>query len=98
MKYRSVWFPELYHVVSVILTFRRETFHHLASWLKDVTKYANEDITIMLVGNKSDASQRRAVNYAEGEKFAKEHGLLFMEASAKTAQNAEEVMIDASRI
>ena len=29
----------------------------------------------------------------EGEQFAKEHGLIFMEASAKTAQNVEEASI-----
>jgi len=48
----------------------------------------------MLVGNKCDLSHRRAVSYEEGEQFAKEHGLIFMEASAKTAQNVEEVMLD----
>ena len=51
-------------------------------------------MTIMLVGNKCDLSHRRAVSYEEGEQFAKEHGLIFMEASAKTAQNVEEVKLD----
>lgn len=48
-------------------------------------------MTIMLIGNKSDLAHRRAVTTEEGELFAKEHGLIFMEASAKTAQNVEEV-------
>ena len=48
-------------------------------------------MTIMLIGNKSDLAHRRAVSTEEGEQFAKEHGLIFMEASAKTAQNVEEV-------
>lgn len=48
-------------------------------------------MTIMLIGNKCDLSSRRAVTTEEGEQFAKEHGLIFMEASAKTAQNVEEV-------
>ena len=47
----------------------------------------------MLIGNKSDLGQRRAVSVEEGEAFAKEHGLLFMEASAKTASNVEEAFI-----
>lgn len=46
----------------------------------------------MLIGNKSDLSHRRAVSQEEGEQFAKENGLLFLEASARTAQNVEEVM------
>lgn len=48
-------------------------------------------MTIMLIGNKCDLAHRRAVSTEEGEQFAKEHGLIFMEASAKTAQNVEEV-------
>ncbi|KAL9669373.1 hypothetical protein QQ045_006920 [Rhodiola kirilowii] len=36
---------------------------------------------------------RRAVSIEEGEQFAKENGLIFMEASAKTAQNVEEAFI-----
>ncbi|KAE8659800.1 Ras-related protein RABB1c [Hibiscus syriacus] len=70
---------------------RRETFNHLASWLEDARQHANANMTIMLIGNKSDLAHRRAVTTEEGEQFAKEHGLIFMEASAKTAQNVEEV-------
>jgi len=72
---------------------RRETFNHLASWLEDARQHANANMTIMLVGNKCDLSHRRAVSYEEGEQFAKEHGLIFMEASAKTAQNVEEAFV-----
>ncbi|GFP85777.1 RAS-related protein rabb1b, partial [Phtheirospermum japonicum] len=70
---------------------RRETFNHLASWLEDARQHANPNMTIMLVGNKNDLAHRRAVSKEEGEQFAKENGLLFLEASARTAQNVEEV-------
>lgn len=70
---------------------RRETFNHLASWLEDARQHANANMTIMLIGNKCDLAHRRAVSTEEGEQFAKENGLIFMEASAKTAQNVEEV-------
>lgn len=39
----------------------------------------------------SDLSARREVQKEEGEAFAREHGLVFMETSAKTAANVEEV-------
>lgn len=76
----------------VVLLSRRETFNHLASWLEDARQHANPNMTIMLIGNKSDLAHRRAVSKEEGEQFAKENGLLFLEASARTAQNVEEVM------
>jgi Ras-related protein Rab-2A len=48
-------------------------------------------MTIMLIGNKCDLAHRRAVSTEEGEQFAKENGLVFMETSAKTAHNVEDV-------
>ncbi|XP_038998454.1 ras-related protein RABB1b-like [Hibiscus syriacus] len=38
----------------------RETFNHLASWLEDALQHANPNMTIVLIGNKSDLSHRRA--------------------------------------
>lgn len=78
---------------------RRETFNHLAGWLEDARNHANSNMTIMLIGNKCDLAHRRAVTFEEGQQFAKENGLIFMETSAKTAQNVEEAFINtASKI
>jgi Ras-related protein Rab-2A len=41
-------------------------------------------MAIMLIGNKSDLEHRRAVSTKEGEQFAQENGLIFLETSAKT--------------
>lgn len=49
-------------------------------------------MTIVLIGNKCDLSNGRVVAYEEGQQFATEHGLLFIETSAKTAENVEKVM------
>ncbi|XP_063901231.1 ras-related protein Rab-2-like isoform X2 [Zophobas morio] len=72
---------------------RRETFNHLNTWLSDVKQYASNNMVIMLVGNKCDMHPQRKVSKEEAETFAKEHGLYFMETSAKTTENVEEVHI-----
>lgn len=59
--------------------------------IEDAKTHANQNMTIILVGNKSDLDHRRTVTYEEGEKFAKDNGLIFLETSAKTAANVEEV-------
>lgn len=76
---------------------RRDTFNHLTSWLDDARQHANSNMTIMLIGNKCDLEQRRAVSFEEGQQFANEHGLVFLETSAKTAANVEEAFINTAR-
>jgi Ras-related protein Rab-2A len=61
--------------------------------LEEARQNANQSMVIMLIGNKSDLDHRRQVSKEEGEKFAKEHGLIFLETSAKTAANVEEAFI-----
>lgn len=41
---------------------------------------------------------RRAVTFEEGEKFAKENGMIFLETSAKTAINVEEAFSKTAQI
>lgn len=76
---------------------RRDTFNHLSSWLEDARQHSNSNMVIMLIGNKGDLEARREVKKEEGEAFAREHGLVFMETSAKTAANVEEAFIDTAK-
>nr|CAD7603611.1 unnamed protein product [Timema genevievae] len=76
---------------------RRETFNHLTTWLEDARQHSNSNMVIMLIGNKSDLEARREVKKEEGEAFAREHGLIFMETSAKTAANVEEAFINTAK-
>jgi len=73
---------------------RRDTFTHLSRWLQEARQNGNENMTIMLIGNKCDLEHRRQVSPEEGKKkFADENGLMFLETSAKTAHNVEEAFL-----
>ncbi|GJN08471.1 hypothetical protein PR202_ga26394 [Eleusine coracana subsp. coracana] len=72
---------------------RRETFDHVERWLKEAEELAPANLTVVLVGNKCDLSHLRSVSHEEGQEFADKHGLTFMESSAKSNQNVEEVMV-----
>jgi Ras-related protein Rab-2A len=69
---------------------RRDTFTHLSNWLQDARENGNADMIITLVANKTDLDSRRTVTSEEGERFARENNLIFIEASAKNSTNVEE--------
>ena len=69
---------------------RKETFIHVTKWLEEVRNNSSKTITVILIGNKKDLEDKRQVSYEEGEAFAKENGLMFLETSAKTAYNVVE--------
>ncbi|KAF4659614.1 Ras- protein Rab-2A [Perkinsus chesapeaki] len=75
---------------------RRDTFNHLTRWLEEARQNSNPNMVIMLIGNKCDL-ERREVSYEEGARFAKENNLIFLETSAKTAQNVEEAFLQTAR-
>lgn len=54
---------------------------------------ASPNIVIALAGNKADLAASRAVDYEEAKQYADENGLLFMETSAKTAVNVNEIFL-----
>lgn len=67
----------------------KPSFDNIRAWLTEIHEYAQKDVVIMLLGNKSDMAAERVVKTEDGEKLAKEYGVPFMETSAKTGVNVE---------
>lgn len=61
----------------------RTSFNNLSKWVDETKNYANENLTIMLVGNKKDIKQKREISTIEARSFADDHQMLFVECSAK---------------
>ncbi|KAG9396047.1 Small GTPase superfamily [Carpediemonas membranifera] len=59
-----------------------------------VKEKAGEEIPLILVGNKSDLDEERAVSDEEGKALAEEFGCLFIETSAKEDINVEQTFMD----
>jgi len=69
-----------------------ETFARAKTWVKELQRQASPNIVIALAGNKADLGSR-AVEQDEANAYAEENGLLFMETSAKTAMNVNEIFL-----
>lgn len=76
---------------------RRETFQYMNSWLDECRQQSDGNLTVVLIGNKRDCEDERQVTEEEGAQFARENGLLFLEASAKTALNVEQAFLQSAQ-
>uniref|UniRef100_A0A6B2LLT1 Uncharacterized protein n=1 Tax=Arcella intermedia TaxID=1963864 RepID=A0A6B2LLT1_9EUKA len=76
----------------------RETFANIDRWLEDTNNYAPDDALKMIVGNKCDLFEERAVTTKEGQDFAKLRKVLFLETSAKTCENVDSIFEELGKI
>lgn len=67
----------------------RASFLNSEQWIDDVRNERGADVVIMLVGNKTDLSERRQVSTEEGERKAEQFGVMFIETSAKAGFNVK---------
>jgi len=61
----------------------RNSFNSLDYWLKQIRQNAGE-VPVVLVGNKVDIADQRKISTEEGQAFAADKNLIYLETSAKT--------------
>uniref|UniRef100_A0A915A3Z1 Uncharacterized protein n=1 Tax=Parascaris univalens TaxID=6257 RepID=A0A915A3Z1_PARUN len=71
-----------------------ESFDNIAKWLRYIELHANEDVQKILLANKCDVIDGRAVSSERGEKIAKAHGIRFLETSARSNINIQKAFGD----
>ncbi|MHA1913959.1 MAG: GTP-binding protein [Promethearchaeota archaeon] len=62
------------------------TFDHLPQWIEEVRANVKTEIPLLLVGNKSDLVEERAITLEEINNFTHNFNLFYMETSAKTGE------------
>ena len=75
----------------------KESFNSLSRWISEARNHGNKDITLALVGNKSDLEEYRAVSVEEAQAFADQHNLIYVETSAKTGNNVDAAFINTAK-
>lgn len=75
-----------------------DSFMRAKKWVNELQRQGNPNLVIALAGNKADLSRRRQVEFEEGQAYADEYELFFMETSAKTAHNVNEIFYEIARM
>jgi Ras-related protein Rab-2A len=86
---------------------RRSTFNSATSWLHDLRQIAEEDIVVVLVGNKADLApsstvttnkakpNQRQVTREEAEEWCKQNKVMqYVETSAKSGEGVERAFLE----
>ena len=77
----------------------KESFNNLEFWLNELRVKANPDINIFVIGNKCDLEDKRQITKDMAKEFCENNKIkLFLETSAKTGFNAQNIFIEASKL
>jgi len=75
----------------------RQSFENIRGWNNNIEQHASDGVNKILIGNKSDWTDKRMVTTDEGQALADELGMKFYETSAKMNDGVEEAFFTLAR-
>ena len=91
-KYRSItssYYKGAHGCLLVYDITRKATFENIDKWLAEIKLSSNNEINMILIGNKCDLEDKREVSIEEAQNKAKLLNMAFMETSALNGTNVE---------
>ncbi|KAG5730300.1 GTP-binding protein ypt2 [Termitomyces sp. T112] len=73
------------------------SFNNIRTWHANIEQHASEGVNKILIGNKSDWTDKKIVTEEQGRELAAELGIKFMETSAKANDGVEEAFFTLAR-
>ncbi|KAL4708843.1 hypothetical protein ACJJTC_019359 [Scirpophaga incertulas] len=91
-RYRAITSAYYRGAVGALLVYdiaKHLSYENVERWLRELRDHADQNILIMLVGNKSDLRHLRSISTEDAKAFAEKNGLSFIETSALDSTNVE---------
>ena len=93
----SAYYKSADGIIFVYDITHKESFNHVTDWLNEARRYIDANTPLIIVGNKSDRTDR-SVEINELERLAKANNTLFVECSARSSDNIDKVFNDIAKL
>lgn len=85
--------------ITITIFFRLHyfTWIDIRTWHNNIEQHASDGVNKILIGNKSDWTDKKVITEEQGRELANELGIKFMETSAKVNEGVEEAFFTLAR-
>ena len=95
-RYRKVYYKGAQAAFIVFDLTQKDSFYNVRNWFDELIEFKENEISVVIVGNKRDLVNERVVDYEEGVTYAEmlsekyDKKISYIETSALTGENIEE--------
>ncbi len=95
-RYRKAYYNEAQAAFIVFDITKRESYDNVINWYEELMSFKSNDLSIVIVGNKTDLVDKRVIDYEEGVQMANTLSeenrikISYIEISALTGENVED--------
>ena len=83
------------HAILIVFDItEKDSFEHIKNWMADIDKFAKQGVLRILVGNKCDLENQRAVSKEEVNELSEKYGIKYIETSAKDTINIDTLFVE----